>query len=175
MPKDFSGLRNPKNGKYIRNHGMKYTKIYRVWCAMKERCNNSHNKHYKHYGAKGISVCEDWSRYFLSFYEWAMSNGYKEGLTIDRINSNGNYCPENCRWVTQAQQNRNYSRNHFLTFKGETLCLKDMAIKYGIKPATLLFRLKTGNSIEESLSPIDKRTTRWKKQKTSLQNSIQLT
>ena len=109
-----------------------------------------------------ISVCKEWSDSFVSFYEWSKKNGYQEGLTIDRINSNGNYCPENCRWVTTAIQNRNYSRNHFLTYNGETLCLKDMAEKYGVKPTTLLFRLKSGMALDLALQNIDRRSLRFK-------------
>lgn len=151
-----------EKGRYQKSHGMRRTKIYGVWCSMKERCGNSNHKSYKHYGAKGISVCDEWKNSFAAFFGWAISNGYKEGLTIDRIDVNGNYCPMNCKWVTYAQQNRNYSRNHFITYNGETLCLKDTAEKYGIKSVTLQFRLKSGYSIEEALLPIDKRTKVWK-------------
>lgn len=146
----------------MRSHGMKRTKIYRVWCSMKERCNNPHNKSYIYYGSRGISVCREWSDSFVSFYEWSKKNGYQEGLTIDRIDSNGNYCPNNCRWVTTAIQNRNYSRNHFLTYNGETLCLKDMAEKYGVKTTTLLFRLKSGMALDLALQNIDRRSLRFK-------------
>ena len=145
-------IKDKNNGKFIKKHGMKNTKIYRIWCSMKERCNNKNNKSYKNYGGRGIKVCDEWLENFISFYNWAIKNGYKEGLTIDRINNNGIYEPSNCRWITRKEQNRNYRKNHLLTYKGETLCLADMADKYGINRGTLLYRLKKGKTIEEALN-----------------------
>ena len=88
-------------------HGMSDSKLQRVWSGMKQRCYNPNNKSYHYYGGKGIKVCDEWKEDFQAFYDWAMSNGYKEGLTIDRIDVNGNYEPSNCRWVTQKQNNEN--------------------------------------------------------------------
>jgi hypothetical protein len=79
------------------------TKLYKVWSQMKDRCNNTNNGNYQYYGGKGIVICEEWSE-FNKFHSWAYSNGYKEGLTIDRVDSNKNYCPANCRWVPQSVQ-----------------------------------------------------------------------
>ena len=88
-------------------HGMCKTRIHRIWVAMRFRCNNENGNAYSHYGEKGVSVCPDWQSSFESFYEWSLSNGYAEHLTIDRIDNNGNYEPSNCRWVTQSVQVRN--------------------------------------------------------------------
>lgn len=157
------GLRDGESGRFINKHGGRNEPLYGVWCAMKERCNNPHNKRYERYGGRGIKVCEEWANDYGSFRNWASKNGYTKGLTIDRIENNGGYCPENCRWVTRAEQNRNYSRNRMLTLNGETLCLADMAKKYGIKSATLRFRLNQGMSLEEAVMNVDRRTTRWQR------------
>ena len=151
------------DGTFAPIHGGTNTKLYAVWCCMKERCNNSHNKRYCYYGGRGIKVCPEWSESFSAFREWALENGYREGLTIDRINSNGNYEPSNCRWATRAQQNRNYSRNHMITYRGETKCLSDWADEFGINRATVLFRIKSGKTLDEVFSKVDGRTTRWQK------------
>ena len=121
------------------------------------------DKSYKNYGGKGISVCEEWSKSFSSFALWAEENGYAEGLTIDRIDGKKGYSPENCRWVTVAEQNRNYSKNHFITYNGETKCLADWADFFGLKRATVLFRIKQGKPLNEVFEKTDGRTKRWQK------------
>lgn len=88
-------------------HGLRKHKLYGVWRSMKERCVCETHYAYKDYGARGITVCKEWLNDFKVFYDWAMNNGYKEGLTIDRINNNSGYYPENCRWVTMEIQNKN--------------------------------------------------------------------
>lgn len=155
----------PRNhdGTFSKTHGERRTKLYSVWCGMKERCNNPHNKSFPRYGGRGIKVCEEWANSFSSFREWATENGYSETLTIDRIDSNDGYYPENCRWVTTAQQNRNYSRNHMITYNGETKCLADWADLFGINRGTVLFRIQQGKPLSEVFNPIDGRKTRWQK------------
>jgi len=88
-------------------HGLRNHKLYGVWRSMKERCTVETHSAYKDYGGRGITVCEEWSDNFQAFYKWAMSHGYREGLTIDRIDNDQGYYPENCRWVTMAVQNAN--------------------------------------------------------------------
>lgn len=85
----------------------KYDKLYHTWNGMKYRCYNKKGKNYKNYGARGIKVCDEWLRDFMAFREWSLANGFAENLTIDRIDVDGNYEPDNCRWVTVAEQNRN--------------------------------------------------------------------
>ena len=89
-----------------RKHGDSSTPLYKVWCSMRQRCCNPNSKAYRDYGGRGISVCDEWAG-FEPFKEWAMSAGYRQGLTIDRIDNDGNYCPENCRWVGMSVQNAN--------------------------------------------------------------------
>lgn len=88
-------------------HGGRYTKLYAVWIAMKDRCNNSNNKQFDDYGGRGIRVCKEWIDDFSAFQKWALANGYKGGLTIDRKDNDKGYAPDNCQWVTSKEQNNN--------------------------------------------------------------------
>lgn len=85
----------------------KHPRLYCIWKAMRARCNNKNTSGYKHYGGRGIKVCKEWNESSIPFIEWALNNGYKDGLTIDRKDSDGDYCPENCRWVNWSVQARN--------------------------------------------------------------------
>ena len=87
-------------------HGGRRSRLYTIWEHMRQRCNNSGNKDFKYYGGRGIKICKAWE-HFGTFQDWAQANGYTDKLTIDRIDPDGNYCPTNCRWITQAGQNRN--------------------------------------------------------------------
>ena len=101
-------------------HGMKQTRLYGIWCGMKKRCNNPNDHNYKNYGARGIKVCAEWEKDFVAFNCWALLNGYSDDLTIDRKDNNGDYCPQNCRWVTHSEQQSNRSNNVYMTINGET-------------------------------------------------------
>ena len=91
----------------ITKHDKTHTRLYTIWHQMKERCYRESNRNYKYYGARGIKICDEWLNDFSKFYEWAMANDYNDTLTIDRINTNGNYEPSNCRWATISEQNKN--------------------------------------------------------------------
>ena len=96
-----------RNSETHKTHGLGSTRLYAVWRDIKRRTLNPKHKRYNDYGGRGITLCEEWRNDCRSFYDWAMSNGYSEGLSIDRIDNDGNYCPENCRWTTRTIQNRN--------------------------------------------------------------------
>jgi len=124
------------------SHSKSRTKLNFVWQSMKQRCANPNCHAYKYYGGRGISVCEQWSNSLVPFYEWSINNGYKEGLSLDRIDVDGDYCPENCRWVDMKTQSRNKTDNRFIEFKGERMCIQDWANKLGIHLSTLDKRLR---------------------------------
>ena len=112
-------------------HNYFNTKPYHVWHDIKQRCLNPNNKAYKNYGARGITICKEWENP-KNFCEWAFNNGYKEGLSIDRIDVNGNYEPSNCRWVDMETQQRNKRTNNLLTIKDITHCITDWSNILGV-------------------------------------------
>lgn len=116
------------------------TRLYEIWRQMHRRCYGKNTKAYKDYGGRGISICKEWSE-FGPFSEWALSSGYKENLTIDRIDVNGNYCPENCRWATVKQQANNRRSNHKISFNEETHTISEWADILGVNQVWLWNRL----------------------------------
>lgn len=126
-------------------------RLYKIWSGMKKRCLNENVNRYEHYGGRGIYVCEEWLRY-EPFKEWAVNNGYTDELTLDRINVNKGYSPENCRWVTYKVQGSNRSNNHIVVIRGESKTLQQWCELYSIKHNTVLQRLKYGWCIEEAIT-----------------------
>lgn len=138
-------------------HGETRGRLHSVWNMMKQRCSDPHNKYYKNYGGRGISVCDEWRNSYVVFRDWALSNGYDPKAeygrcTIDRIDNNGDYCPENCRIVSMKEQSRNTRRNRLIEFRGETKTLAAWDETTGIKRSTIAARLKSGWSVEEALT-----------------------
>lgn len=135
-----SSERMKANNPCIVKHNMHKTRLYGIWSNIKDRCYNSNNCKYQYYGGKGIKMCDEWQE-FIPFKEWALSNGYKEGLTIDRIDCDENYEPTNCRWITIQEQQYNKRSNHLLTYNGKTQTLTEWADERGIKRNTLDARI----------------------------------
>lgn len=134
-------------------HGKHNTRLYNIWANIKQRCNNPNATGYSTYGGRGISMCDEWSNSFEAFYEWAMANGYRDDLSIDRIDCNGNYEPENCRWATQKQQCNNLRKNRRLEYNGEVHTVSEWAEIVGIKPRTLHCRIfRYGWDIERAFT-----------------------
>lgn len=131
-------------------HGKIMTRVYKTWAHMKARCLNENDGSYKNYGGRGIGVCEEWLE-FEPFNEWAMANGYSPRLTIERIDNDGNYEPENCKWADRLTQANNKRNNRVIAFKGEQKTLAEWSRTLGIKYNTLNTRLSCGWSVERAL------------------------
>lgn len=128
--------------------------LFTVWVNMRHRCNDEKNKCYQRYGGRGIKVCEEWNKDFEAFHSWAVDNGYKTGLTIDRIDNDGDYSPQNCRWSSAKEQARNRITNHKITAFGRTMLLSDWSAETGIKITTILGRIRRGWSPEQAVSHV---------------------
>lgn len=117
-----------------------YSRLGSIYHNMKTRCTNPNYDKYKYYGGKGISICGEWMNSYDAFEQWAIDNGYADGLTLERIDVNGNYCPENCTWVTRKEQANNRTTNHFLH-----LTARQRLYKHGLTRLVLaLIRLAAG-------------------------------
>lgn len=129
------------------------TRLYKIYHGMKVRCTKKSGQNYKYYGLKGIAICDEWLNNFQSFYNWAMSNGYADNLTIDRIDSSKGYAPNNCRWVSYKEQNNNTSRNRLITYNGKTQTIAQWAEETGIKYGTLIARINRSHwNVERALT-----------------------
>lgn len=117
-------------------HGGCKTRLYPVWAAMLQRCNNPNNKGYKNYGGRGIKVCEEW-RNFAEFQKWATTHGYREGLTIERVDVNGNYEPSNCKWIPRSEQAKNQRSNLKLIYNGDVHTPNEISKLTGISVNTI--------------------------------------
>lgn len=136
-----------------KTHGMTNSKLYYTWENMKHRCQDPKNAMYKHYGGRGIKVCSEWADSFQDFKEWALTHRYREGLSIERIDVNGNYEPENCKWITLKEQYLNRTDSHMVTAFGKTQTIREWADETGLKYDTIERRLNGyGWSAERALT-----------------------
>lgn len=166
----FGDDHKAKHGKteQIRNHIKKYkamkaevglkrisdSPLFKTYRSMRTRCENPNHKNYKHYGGRGISVCEEWKckEGIYAFLKWAKASGWHPGLTLDRIDNNKGYSPENCRWATQKEQIRNRRNTKLYEYKGFMLTVSEIAEAEKIPAVRLRYRLNKGLSISEAIS-----------------------
>ncbi len=136
-----------------KKHGMSKSSLYNIWNGMKFRCYNPKSESYKYYGGRGIKVCDDWENDAENFMEWAMSNGYEEGLTIDRIDSDKDYCPENCRWISKGDQAKNRRMNYDILHDGKIKTLQELCDELNLDYKRVHNRItKLGWSLEKAIN-----------------------
>lgn len=128
-------------------HNLTNHRLYRIYAHIKERCYSIDNQDFKYYGNRGIKMCDEWKNDFMNFYDWALANGYQDGLTIDRINNDGNYEPSNCRWATRRQQTRNRRNSIYVIYHNEQISLKELSTITGISYTTLYNRYKNQKAL----------------------------
>lgn len=145
-------LHNELLAKRNERHSLSKTRIYYIFNGMKDRCYNNKNKSYKDYGGRGITICDEWLNDFVVFYKWATENGYKEGLSIERIDVNKGYSPENCAWIPKEMQAKNTRKNVFYEYKGEKKILGDWAKQYNLPFTCVRRRLNRGWTLERALN-----------------------
>lgn len=136
---------------YSTTHGESKTRLYHIWYSMRQRCYYIKHKSYREYGGRGITVCDEWRDSFEAFRDWALSHGYSDTLTIDRINNDGNYCPENCRWVNTKQQVRNRRNTRTITYRGQIKSIAEWSEITGISAPAIIQRINAGWSPERTL------------------------
>ena len=146
-------MENPiKENRYKRYYGIPHQRLHNIWAGMKARCYIKGNPGYKNYGGRGIKVDDLWKEHFLYFYDWAMSNGYQDDLTIERIDNNGNYEPSNCVWISREKQAHNTRQNVNITYNGETKCMEEWSKIFGINSKVIKFRMDNGMTFEEAIT-----------------------
>lgn len=144
---------------YNATHKQSRTPLYHIWETMRLRCSAPNNQKYYMYGARGIKVCDEWQNDFIAFQEWALNNGWRKGLSIDRIDNNKGYAPDNCRWVTRKVQQRNTRRNIFITYQGKTQTLVEWCEELNLNYKTINNRISSGWDKVRALTEPIHRTT----------------
>lgn len=131
----------------ISTHGCTNDPLYEIWTNMRQRCTNKNNTSYDHYGGRSICVCDEWAE-FENFYDWSINHGYESRLSLDRMNNDGNYEPDNCRWVDRITQQNNRSINRRINFNGETHTLSEWSRILGVNRHTLSYRINHDNMVD---------------------------
>jgi hypothetical protein len=141
-----------QRAKSLTKHGKTESRLYNIWCSMKQRCYNKKHKEFKYWGGKGVFICNEWKNNFQSFYDWAMKNGYDENLSIDRIDCDGNYEPSNCRWATPKEQVINALKDKMIKYKNENHTIAEWSEIVKIPYGCLYTRINTlGWDVEKAL------------------------
>lgn len=152
---EMASITNKKNKT---THGGKYDRLYTIWSGMKQRCYCRTNKDYPNWGGRGIKVCDEWLETYANFRDWANKNGYAEGLSLDRIDVNGNYEPSNCRFADNSTQANNRRSTIFYEYHGKKESLAQIAHKSGVKYGTLYARVnRCGMNVEDAATNTDRR------------------
>lgn len=141
-------------------HGKRHTRIYRIYHTMKDRCYNKNVLKYKNYGARGICICDEWlgENGFINFYNWSMDSGYRDDLTIERIDVNKNYCPENCKWIPMGEQAKNRTNNIMVEINGKKQILSEWCKELNLGYGFVHNRIRQGWSIIDALTKPKERT-----------------
>ena len=155
-----------RNGKKNITHGETHTRLYKIWCGMRSRCNYPKNIEYHNYGGRGITYCKEWETYEL-FRDWALNNGYQKYLTLERIDCDKNYCPENCKWATMKEQQNNRRNTVRFVVEGVEHSVSEWSEISGIAAPTLVWRLKNGWNENEMFMPVNLNNKNIRKQKES--------
>lgn len=132
-------------------HGDCRARLYNIWIKMRNRCSNPKCKDWNSYGGRGIKVCSEWQESYFAFRDWAYANGYDESKSIDRIDVNNGYSPENCRWADDIAQANNKRSNHVITYQGEKMSLADAARLAAVPYDTLKRRISCGWDVEKAV------------------------
>ena len=148
------------NHEFNKKHGLTSHPLYTIWSGMVQRCHNKNASNYYRYGGKGISVCSEWKNDFKKFYDWAIGNGYAEGLSIDRKDNSKGYCPENCRWSNIQEQANNRTNNRYVTFNGVTHTLSEWSRITKVNIETLRYRINHNNFTDFESLPHSELITR---------------
>lgn len=149
-------LRDEKTAIRFTKHDLSNSRLSSIWRNMKGRCTNLKTKEYHRYGGRGIKVCSQWNDDFKSFYDWAMRNGYSDNLSLDRIDNDKDYAPDNCRWADRKMQCRNKSNNRHFLLNGQQKTLVEWCEIYGMKYSTVYRRLRRDWSLKKALvTPIE--------------------
>lgn len=132
-----------------RQHGLSKTRMFKIWAGVRKRCNNPNTKSYNHYGGRGIKMCESWDTYVNFFND--MKEGYRDDLTLERIDPNGNYEKSNCRWASSKEQARNKRNSNYITIGEESLTAAEWSERSGTMSSTILWRVKNGWDVKRAI------------------------